>query len=151
MNYPQSWVNVGETIQLSVSSGFIDVDWVSSNPTVAAADSRTGEVTGVSSGIATITANCQYASGSSVTYTTYITVYDNRGIVNGEAYYVMNANTGKVLSLASSSTANNTGINTSSRGTSKTKQWKLTQQATGKYTFVSMYNSTTKGMYANRE
>ena len=149
INYPQSWVNVGETIQLSVSSGFIDVDWVSSNPTVAAADSRTGEVTGVSSGIATITANCQYASGSSVTYTTYITVYDNRGIVNGEAYYVMNANTGKVLSLASSSTANNTGINTSSRGTSKTKQWKLTQQATGKYTFVSMYNSTTKGMYAN--
>ena len=149
INYPQSWVNVGETIQLSVSSGFTDVDWVSSNPAVAAADSRTGEVTGVSSGIATISANCQYASGSSVTYTTYITVYDNRGIVNGEEYYILNAEYDNLLSLASASTANNTDINLSARSTSTTKQWRLTQQSTGMYTIASVYASSSKGLYVN--
>ncbi|MBP3334354.1 MAG: Ig-like domain-containing protein [Clostridia bacterium] len=149
INYPQSWVNVGETIQLSVSSGFTDVDWFSSNPAVAAADSRTGEVTGVSSGIATISANCQYASGSSETYTTYITVYDNRGIVNGEEYYILNAEYDNLLSLASASTANNTDINLSARSTLTTKQWRLTQQSTGMYTIASVYASSSMGLYVN--
>ena len=147
INYPQSWVNVGESIQLTVS-GVTSVSWATDNSNVATV-SATGKVTGVSSGIATITANCQYASGSSETYTTYITVYDNRGIVNGEEYYILNAEYDNLLSLASASTANNTDINLSARSTSTTKQWRLTQQSTGMYTIASVYASSSKGLYVN--
>ncbi|MBE6607040.1 MAG: hypothetical protein E7633_00590 [Ruminococcaceae bacterium] len=148
VGYPQSWVNVGETIELSLSSGVLYATWSSSDPSIATV-SPSGEVTGVSCGSVTITTVCDYTTGGSETFTTYIDVYDNRGIVNGEEYYIMNTTTKKNLSLSSASTANNTGIGLVARSNSTMQRWKLTQQSTGKYTFVSMYNSTTKGMYAN--
>ena len=148
ISYPQSWVYVGESIQLSVS-GVVDVLWRSLNTDIATVNSSTGKVTGVSSGTAAINATCSYSDGSLEEYTTYITVYDNRGIVNGEEYYVMNAEYDTLLSLASASTANNTDINLSARSTSTTKQWRLTQQSTGMYTIASIYTSSSKGLYVN--
>ena len=147
VSYPQSWVNVGESIQLTVS-GVTSVSWATDNSNVATI-SATGKVTGVSRGIATITTNCQYANGNSETFTTYITVYDSRGIVNGEEYYILNAEYDNLLSLASSSTANNTDINLSERSTSTTKRWRLTQQSTGMYTIASIYAQSSKGLCAN--
>lgn len=147
VSYPQSWVNVGESIQLTVS-GVTSVSWATDNSNVATV-SATGKVTGVSRGTATITTNCQYANGNSETFTTYITVYDSRGIVNGEEYYILNAEYDNLLSLASSSTANNTDINLSERSTSTTKRWRLTQQSTGMYTIASIYAQSSKGLCAN--
>jgi len=148
-NYPKTWVNIGETIQLSVPSGFASVTWSSSNTSIAEVKSYTGEVTGISRGSVTITANCRYANGSEDTYTTNINVYDSRGVVDGAEYCILNIKYDTVLSLANSSTNNNTDINLSTRSWASTKQWKLTQQSTGLYTIASVLTPTTKGMCVN--
>ena len=46
ISYPQSWVYVGESIQLSVS-GVVDVLWRSLNTDIATVNSSTGKVTGI--------------------------------------------------------------------------------------------------------
>ena len=153
-DYTKSWVNVGETIQISVGSGFSSVSWISNNHNIATV-SETGEVTGVSSGIATIITNCKYANGNSKTFTIYITVYDNRGIVEGTEYNIMNAQTKTVLSLADKNLKSNPEINAAECSRSSLKQWVLTQQSTGLYTiengYASAYMRKSSGMCVNSD
>ncbi len=141
-----SWMTVGETMVLTFDNGNSSATWSSSNTSVATVSSS-GIVTAVGSGTVNI---CATPTGSGGVYSEYpITVYDNRGIVEGEEYYIINYTTGKALSLASNSNSNGTDIIPDFMGTETRKQWRLEFAITGVfgYQITSVYTSGDKGVY----
>lgn len=146
-----SSINVGETayVSASVSGDVISVSWSSSNPQIATVNAN-GVVTGVAGGTTTIIADPP-DSISTDTYVVGVTVTDDTGIVEGEEYFIMSANSKRLLSLSSSSDSHGNTIVTSSRTNSSIKKWRVNETSDGIYAFESLYSTTGKsiGVYSD--
>ncbi|MBE6608172.1 MAG: hypothetical protein E7633_06435 [Ruminococcaceae bacterium] len=135
VTYTKSWINVGESIQFSIlRKNDPHVSLVVNSNAITFSDSHT--IVGVSAGIGEIRYDDK--NGNSDEQTVYIRVYDTRGIVNNEEYYIMNAEYDKLLSLPNKISTNSKDVVLSSRTDDASKQWKLTQRSTGLYTIESV-------------
>lgn len=138
-----STIGVGETtgVAAMADGNYISVAWSSSDSSIATVN-QSGTVTGISGGTASIIADPD-DSISQYTYAIDVTVTDSTGIVLGAQYYIMSANSEKLLALQSASNSHGTPIVTSSRTNSSTKRWIVEESSTqGSYNIVSAYSST---------
>ncbi len=104
-------MTVGDTAQLTyaILPAYISVSlsWYS-NKTSVATVSSSGLVTAVGTGTVTITLTAASTSplGGSISDTVTLYVHDDTGIKSNTAYYIMNAESGRFLSLETTSDAN---------------------------------------------
>ena len=92
--------------------------------------------------------------GTDIKASVTINVRSSTGLINGKDYYIMNYQTGKYLSLASNTDANNVSIIGRDRGTQSISQWTahIGDTANGEVNYTRLSNaycSTNRYMYAS--
>ena len=119
-------------ISYSVSQSGGTITWSSSNTSVATVNSS-GLVTAVGAGKTTITGRYTY-NGTVYTDSVSIEVYtlcNSIGISNSTEYYIMNASSGRLLSLENDSDANFTKAYTRPRSATTLSQWRTRKLSDG--------------------
>ena len=146
LSAPSTHMTIGHTMQLSCSSSPTNLTklYSSSNTTIATVDSN-GIVTAHTAGTATITVLCNNPTvGFPATDSVTITVHESTGIKDNTAYYIMNALSGRLLSLEISSDADKTNVYTRPRSTTNMSQWRTRSISGGWYNLESVHSPTEK-------
>ncbi|MBE6593788.1 MAG: hypothetical protein E7642_07335 [Ruminococcaceae bacterium] len=144
---PRAVMSNEETMQMSYSATPSNgsIAWSSSNTSVATVSSS-GVVTAVTGGNATITGRYTY-NGSVYTDSVSIEVYTLRnsiGISNNTKYYIMNASSGRLLSLENDSDSRHANVYTRARSATTLSQWRTRKLSDGYYNIQSVRSPTGK-------
>ncbi len=145
---PSNYIIEGqsEQLQYATNPSGMRLFWRSSDMDIATVSSS-GVITAVSSGDARISATFVGVDG----YSGYVDIHVGEavGIIDNTNYYIMNYNTGRLISLENTSDSNYTNVNTAARSASNTVQWRTERQNDGTYRLISAQSSTAKGLYAS--
>ena len=159
--YPSStWVDIsvdsnylllGNTKQVNctTSNANMNVTWISDNPDIATVSSS-GLVTAKSEGQVRISA-VYYGSSSVAICSDYVDigVYSSLGLKDATEYYIMNYDSGKLMSLETVADIDNTNVGTRVRYNYDYSHWTLESQSDGRFQLINGYSNTNKVLHAS--
>ncbi|MGM9647569.1 MAG: RICIN domain-containing protein [Eubacteriales bacterium] len=143
---------VGQSAGLTVSAtpSNMEVEIAIDDESVLSYDDAYKMITGLKEGTAVITATgTDPTDGETIITSVTIAVCNSTGLIGGTDYYIMNASTKKVLSLASASDANSINIDSRARGESSLSQWTVVKNTDGTIRLQSVYSSTGRSAYVS--
>ena len=154
VEFDKTWFYVGETYTPNVEKSSDDLTIVWSiktfSPAVASVSSN-GTVTALSVGFTMVTAYCQDAD---YTQSFNVYVYDSLGIESNLSYYIMNVESQRLMSSASTNSSDYANVVTSPRSWEARSRWKVIKQSDGSfkiYGFSGVPGTVLKSFGTNAE